>query len=67
MKDYSKYIAYYPESVKAIKEFRLDTGAGLAEAKAIIDDVFIRRCASKRKSSARKREEGENKRTKSSS
>lgn len=41
MKDYSKYLVYYPnEKVKAIRDYRLDTGAGLKEAKEVIDRVF---------------------------
>lgn len=41
-RDYSKYLQYYPQKAAAIKEYRLDTGASLREAKDVMDIVFAR-------------------------
>lgn len=41
-KDYSKYLKHYPNKSLAIKDYRLDTGAGLSEAKDVMDIVFAR-------------------------
>lgn len=38
--NFSKYVKYYPNKSKAIMEYRLDTGAGLKEAKEVMDCVF---------------------------
>ena len=41
-RNYSKYLQHYPNKSLAIKEYRLDTGAGLSEAKDVMDIVFAR-------------------------
>lgn len=41
-RSYSKYLQHYPNKSLAIKDYRLDTGAGLSEAKDVMDIVFAR-------------------------
>ena len=40
IKDYSKYLKYYPNKSLAIRDYRLDTGVSLREGKQVIDEIF---------------------------